>query len=44
VDADQHFGLRGIRERVEMMGGTFEVVSDVAEGTTVRISIAQVTA
>jgi signal transduction histidine kinase len=41
VDADQHFGLRGIRERVEMMGGTFAVVSDRDEGTTVRISVEQ---
>ena len=32
-------GLRGMRERVEMLGGTLEVVSEPGSGTTVRAVI-----
>lgn len=32
-------GLRGMRERVEMLGGTLEVISEPGSGTTVRAVI-----
>ena len=32
-------GLRGMRERVEMLGGTLDVVSEPGSGTTVRALI-----
>lgn len=31
-----HFGLRGLRERAEQVGGTVEITSDKGKGTTVR--------
>jgi signal transduction histidine kinase len=34
-----HFGLDGMRDRVEMMGGAFEVHSVVGEGTTVHVRL-----
>jgi glucose-6-phosphate-specific signal transduction histidine kinase len=33
------FGLRGMRERVEMAGGTFELVSALNEGTRLRATL-----
>jgi signal transduction histidine kinase len=32
-------GLAGMRERVEVLGGTFELVSGLGQGTTVRASL-----
>lgn len=34
-----HFGLRGIQDRVEMLGGTFKVESRKGQGTTLRVTI-----
>ena len=34
-----HYGLRGLRERAEMVGGTLEVDSQPQTGTTVRLTI-----
>jgi two-component system sensor histidine kinase UhpB len=34
-----HFGLDGMRDRVEMMGGAFEVRSSVGSGTTVHVRL-----
>ena len=39
VDADQHFGLKGMRERAEMVGGQLEVESRPQQGTTIRFSV-----
>lgn len=39
VDADLHFGLRGMRERAEMLGGLLRIESGPGLGTTVRLSI-----
>jgi signal transduction histidine kinase len=39
VAAAEHFGLRGIRERVERLGGTLELVSHPGEGTTVDVTV-----
>ena len=33
------FGLRGLRERAEQLGGTLEVESTPGEGTTVSVTI-----
>ena len=38
-DVRQPLGLRGMRERVEMLGGTLVVVSSAAGGTTVRAKL-----
>jgi signal transduction histidine kinase len=32
-----HFGLIGMRERVEMLGGRFEIESQVSRGTKIRV-------
>jgi PAS domain S-box-containing protein len=34
-----HFGLLGMRERVEMAGGNWELVSEAGGGTTIRASL-----
>ncbi len=39
VDLEQRLGLRGMRERAEMVGGTLAVESSVGKGTTVRLII-----
>jgi signal transduction histidine kinase len=39
VTADSHLGLAGMRERVEILGGTFAVVSAPGEGTVVRAQL-----
>jgi len=36
---DAHFGLRGMRDRVEMVGGTFALVSSPGKGTTVTVEV-----
>jgi signal transduction histidine kinase len=33
----QRFGLHGMRDRAQMLGGTFEVTSEPGRGTTVRV-------
>lgn len=37
--AGEHFGLAGMRERAELLGGSFAVLSTVGEGTVIRASI-----
>jgi signal transduction histidine kinase len=34
-----HYGLTGMRERAETIGGTLDVVSEAAAGTTVRLRV-----
>jgi signal transduction histidine kinase len=34
-----HYGLKGMRERVELMGGTLDVTSADRQGTTVKLQI-----
>lgn len=41
VDQSNHFGLLGIRERVQGLHGQFSVVSKLGQGTTINISIPQ---
>jgi signal transduction histidine kinase/YHS domain-containing protein len=36
---DGHWGLRGMRERAELTGGTLDVVSEVGHGTRLQLSI-----
>jgi two-component system sensor histidine kinase UhpB len=42
VDQTQHFGLLGMRERVQGFHGTFNLVSEPNQGTTLYINIPQV--
>ncbi len=35
----EHFGLRGIRERAEALGGTFRIESQSGRGTTIAVDI-----
>ena len=37
TDRRKHLGLVGMRERTEMIGGTWEVISAPGQGTTVRV-------
>jgi len=39
LKADGHFGLDWMRERVELLGGSFEVRSGVGRGAVVRTSL-----
>jgi two-component system, NarL family, nitrate/nitrite sensor histidine kinase NarX len=39
IDDGSRYGLVGMRERTDMIGGDFQIISRQAEGTTVRISI-----
>ena len=42
VDQSQHFGLLGVRERVQGFHGSFNVISEPNQGTTLSINIPQV--
>jgi signal transduction histidine kinase len=39
VDGKGHFGLEGMRERVEILGGSFQVHAAPGQGTVVRGSL-----
>lgn len=39
VDDEHHFGLKGMRERAEMIGGVLTVTSQPAHGTTVQLVV-----
>ena len=39
VSSNGHYGLMGMRERMEMLGGTLSISSEPAKGTTVEIRI-----
>ncbi|MDP4158852.1 MAG: sensor histidine kinase [Bacillota bacterium] len=39
VASEEHFGLIGMRERVEMFSGYFSVQSTIGKGTTIELSI-----
>jgi signal transduction histidine kinase len=37
--ADQRWGLFGVRERVELLGGAFQIESTIGKGTTLKVEI-----
>ena len=39
AETEGHLGLEGMRERVEVLGGTFYLWSAVGQGTVVRADI-----
>lgn len=39
LEGESHFGLKGMRERVSLLGGTLEVASTPGQGTTVRATL-----
>ncbi|TFG59530.1 MAG: hypothetical protein E4H36_13650, partial [Spirochaetales bacterium] len=39
VPAGNYLGLFGMRERIEMLGGTFTIESEIGKGTTVRAEV-----
>jgi two-component system sensor histidine kinase UhpB len=39
VDQSRHFGLLGMRERVQALHGQFELDSQLDEGTTIRVKV-----
>jgi len=43
VFSEEHFGLRGMRERIQQLGGKFEIQSTPGRGTHVRAEIPSLT-
>jgi len=39
VDQEQHYGLRGICERAELIGGHMKVESEPGQGTTIHLTV-----
>jgi len=39
VDQSRHFGLLGMRERVQALHGTFVIASAPSQGTTITIKV-----
>lgn len=39
IEQRKTFGLRGLRERAQLLGGSFEIFSRLGEGTTIRVQI-----
>ena len=39
ISTDNHLGLFGMRERVEMLGGSFLIESTLGKGTTIKAEI-----
>ena len=39
ADSDQHYGLRGMFERADIMGGKLQVESQPGRGTTIRLAV-----
>jgi signal transduction histidine kinase len=42
VDAEHHFGLKGMRERAEMMGGVLTIESNPDRGTRVHLRVGEI--
>ena len=38
ADADDRFGIRGMKERAALIGGRFEISSQAGQGTSVRLT------
>jgi signal transduction histidine kinase len=38
-DRPRAFGIMGMRERAKLVGGTFDILSELGQGTTVRVTI-----
>jgi signal transduction histidine kinase len=39
AQADGHLGLLGMRERAELLGGSFQLEATPGKGTTIRVSV-----
>jgi signal transduction histidine kinase len=39
IDIQNHFGLKGMQERAEMIGGTLEIETQPGTGTTLRLTV-----
>ncbi len=39
TDADKHFGLMNMRERIELLGGAFTITTSPGEGTTITANV-----
>jgi signal transduction histidine kinase len=39
ITSEQHFGVKGMRERAEMVGGRLDIESQPQHGTTIRFSV-----
>ncbi len=37
--ADEHYGLTGLEQRAEILGGTLEIQSTLGQGTTLRVCL-----
>jgi two-component system sensor histidine kinase NreB len=43
IDKTSHFGLAGMQERAQLVGGEFHVISELGHGTTFKLTLNQVT-
>ena len=39
ASTDAHFGLLGLQERLELIGGTLEITSEKEQGTTLHVLV-----
>ena len=39
ADPNAHFGLQGLKERLELVGGQLQIKSEVNQGTVLQVTI-----
>ena len=39
LDGNRRLGILGMRERVDLLGGTLELISEIGQGTTINVMV-----